>query len=193
MSSSRILTKLMAPVFAIALVVTVVGTAQADSTAPTVTLSEAVTLTAKVVGIDRADRTVILMGPRGNVVEVEAGEEVRNFDQVEVGDDVTITFYESVALYVDAPGSQPEVAAAEVMGRAEKGEKPKGVVLGAIDVSAVIRGIYKYKRELTLQMPDGHMVTTKVDPAIPGFEQLKVGDTVHARVTRALAISVETP
>lgn len=193
MISRRTFSQLAAMIFTAALVFGVVGTAQADSHAPSVSLSEAVTLTAKVVGIDRADRTVILLGPRGNVVEIEAGEEVRNFDQVEVGDDVTITYYESVALYVGAPGSQPEVAAAEVMGRAAKGEKPRGVVLGAVDVSAVIRGIYKYKRELTLQMPDGHMVTTKVDPALPGFERLKVGDTVHARVTRALAISVETP
>lgn len=193
MNSRTVFRQFKALIVTVALGLGVIGTAKADSHAPGVALSEAVTLTAKVVGIDRADRTVILLGPRGNVVEIEAGEEVRNFDQVKVGDDVTITYYESVALYVGAPGSQPEIAAAEVVGRAAKGAKPAGVILGAIDVSAVIRGIYKYRRELTLQMPDGHMVTTKVDPALPGFDRLRVGDTVHARVTRALAISVQTP
>ena len=38
---------------------------------------------------------VTLAGPRGNVVDIEAGDEVRNLDQITVGDKVTVTFYES--------------------------------------------------------------------------------------------------
>ena len=171
---------------------TMLQSAAAES--PTdVALSEAVVVTADVVGIDRADRMVTLVGPRGNVVEIEAGEEVRNFDQIKVGDKVKMTYYESVALYLGIPGSQPEADAAEVVGRAAKGEKPGGVVVGAIDVSATVRGIDKKKRELTLEMPNGHVVTHKVDPSVKAFDTLRVGDTIHARLTRALAIAVEAP
>lgn len=175
---------------AAALSCTMLQSAAAES--PTgVALSEAVVVTADVVGIDRADRMVTLVGPRGNVVEIEAGEEVRNFDQIKVGDKVKMTYYESVALYLGIPGSQPEADAAEVVGRAAKGEKPGGVVVGAIDVSATVRGIDKKKRELTLEMPNGHVVTHKVDPSVKAFDTLRVGDTIHARLTRALAIAVE--
>jgi len=175
---------------AAALSCTMLQSAAAES--PTgVALSEAVVFTADVVGIDRADRMVTLVGPRGNVVEIEAGEEVRNFDQIKVGDKVKMTYYESVALYLGIPGSQPEADAAEVVGRAAKGEKPGGVVVGAIDVSATVRGIDKKKRELTLEMPNGHVVTHKVDPSVKAFDTLRVGDTIHARLTRALAIAVE--
>ncbi len=183
--------QLLTLLFAVVLGSGIAGPALADSYPEGVMLSETVKVTAKVVGIDRADRTVTLVGPRGNVVEIEAGDEVRNFDQIRVGDEIGITYYESVALYLGAPGSQPEVDVTEVMGRAKKGDKPAGVVLGAIDVSAVVRGVHKSNRALTLEMPDGHTVTSKVDPSLKAFDSLKVGDTIHARVTRALAISVE--
>ena len=45
-------------------------------------------ITASVVGIDKEDRTLTLRGPQGNVVTVEVPDEVRNFDQLEVGDTV---------------------------------------------------------------------------------------------------------
>ena len=41
------------------------------------TLATAVVVTAEVVGMDSADRVVTVVGPRGNVVDIEAGEEVR--------------------------------------------------------------------------------------------------------------------
>ncbi len=177
-----------------ALVLAMGGSAQsrADSHAG-VALAEAIVVRADVVGIDRTDRTVTLVGPRGNVVSVEAGSEVRNFDQIKVGDQLKVTYYESVALYLGAPGSQPEVDAAAVVGRAEKGGKPAGMAVGAIDISAVVKGIDKKQREVTLEMPNGNVVTHKVDPAVKAFDTLKVGDTVHARLTRALAIAVESP
>jgi nucleoid-associated protein YgaU len=46
------------------------------------------------VGIDKADRTVALLGPEGDVVEVEVSSEARNFDQIEIGDKVKVEYYE---------------------------------------------------------------------------------------------------
>ena len=40
---------------------------------------------------------------------------------------------------------------------------------------------------------DGKLVTTKVDKSVKGFDTLKKGDTIHARFTEAIAISVEKP
>jgi hypothetical protein len=53
---------------------------------------EAAELSAKVVGIDKATRTVTLKGPKGNVVDVVAGDEVKNFDQIKLGDFVVARY-----------------------------------------------------------------------------------------------------
>ena len=156
-------------------------------------LGEAVVVTAEVLAIDKEDRILTLLGPKKNVVDIHVSEEARNFDQVRVGDQLRIEYYESVAIYLGKPGTQPEADAGLVAARSAKGEKPGGYVVGAIDVSASIVGIDKKKRTLTLVLPEGNVVTTEVDKSVKAFDTLKVGDAIHARLTKAIAISVETP
>lgn len=62
-----------------------------------------------------------------------------------------------------------------------------------VDVSATVQAIDKKKRTVTLKGPDGKLVTTRVDKSVKGFDTLKVGDSIHARFTEAIAISVEKP
>ena len=158
-----------------------------------VELGDGVVVTAKVVAIDRVDRNVMLRGPEGNVVAIEVSQDVRNFDQIEVGDQVKVEYYESVDLYLGQPGQRPEATAGTVVARASKGEKPAGLAVEAVDVSATIRAIDRQKRTVTLQLPDGKQLTTKVDKSVKDFDMLKVGDSIHARYTEAIAISVEKP
>jgi len=47
------------------------------------------------------------------------------------------------------------------------------------------------KREVTLELADGDVIKSKVDPSIKAFDSLKVSVSIHARLTRALAISVK--
>jgi hypothetical protein len=119
-----------------------------------VKLGDGVVITAEVVAIDRVDRTLALLGPEGNVVAVEVGYEARNFDQIEVGDQVKVEYYESVALYLGKHGQKPEETAGLVAARSAKGGKPAGVVVEAVDVSATIKSIDKKKRTVTLKLPD---------------------------------------
>jgi hypothetical protein len=154
---------------------------------------QAVAITAEVVGIDKADRTILLLGPNDNVVAVEVGKEARNFDQIKVGDEVKIEYYEAVALYLGKPGEQADATAERATARSAKGDKPAGVVVETVDMSATVQDIDKTKRTVTLKGPQGNLITTKVDQSVQAFDSLKVGDTVHARYTEAMAISVETP
>jgi len=158
-----------------------------------VELGDVVVVTATVLAIDKQDRILTLLGPKKNVVDLEVGEEVRNFDQVKVGDQLRIEYYESVALYLGKPGTQPEEDAGLVVARSAKGEKPGGYAVGAVDVSASVVGIDKKKRTLTLKLPEGNVVTTTVDKSVQAYETLKVGDAIHARLTKAIAVSVENP
>lgn len=158
-----------------------------------VELGEVAVITAKVVGIDRVDRNVTLRGPEGNVVTVEVSHAARNFDQIEIGDQVKVEYYQAVAMYVGKQGQKPDAVAGLITARAPKGDKPAGVAVETVDVSATVEAIDKKKRTLTLKGPDGKLVTTKVDKSVGGFDTLKVGDSIHARFTEAIAISVEKP
>lgn len=158
-----------------------------------VKVGDAIVVSAEVLAIDKADRILTLLGPTGNVVELEVSEDAKNFNQVKVGDLLSVKYYESVAIYLGVPGTQPEADAGLVVARADEGEKPGVYAVGAVDVSASIVGINKKERTLTLKLPDGNEITTDVDESVKAFDTLKVGDSVHARLTKAFAITVEKP
>lgn len=156
-------------------------------------VGEAIMITAVVLAIDREHRIVTLRGPKGRVVDLVVGEEAHNFDKVKIGDDVSIAYYESVALYLGEHGSAPEAQASVVVKRAAKGDQPAGLAVGVIDVSAKIVAIDLENRTVTLELPDGEIVTTPVTEKVRPLDTLKVGDTIHARLTKAIAISVDKP
>jgi len=182
-------------IFLVALSLAVILPLQVPShvSAQGVEFGDGVVATAEVVAIDRVDRTLALLGPDGNVVAVEVSQAARNFDQIEVGDIVKVAYYESVALYLGKRGQKPEGTASLVTARSAKGDMPAGIAVEAVDISAEVQAIDKQKRAVTLKLPDGRKVTTKVDKSVKAFDTLKVGDSVHARYTEAVAISVEKP
>src|SRR5688572_5456273 len=72
-------------------------------------------VTATVVAVDKATRTVTLKGPQ-RTVDIVAGDAVRNFDQIKVGDRVVAKYVEALTLELKktkAPAdAKGEVAAA---------------------------------------------------------------------------------
>jgi hypothetical protein len=102
-------------------------------------------------------------------------------------------YHESVALYIGPKGQKPDATLGMVVASSAKGEKPAGVAVEAVDVAASAEAIDKKKRTVTLKLPDGKKVTRKVDKSVEAFDTLKVGDSIIARHTEAIAISVEKP
>jgi hypothetical protein len=175
------------------LVILVTGPVTTVKAQQGVELSEVAVITAKVVAIDRVDRHVTLRGLEGNDISIEVDHAARNFDQIQIGDQVKVAYYESVALYLGKPGQQPDAAAGMVVARSAKGEKPAGIAVEAVDVAATVQEIDKENRTVTLKGPHGKLVTLKVDKSVKGFESVMKGDSIHARYTEAIAISVEKP
>ena len=160
---------------------------------PSYQAEEVATASGKVVGINRANRTVSVMGPEGNVLVVKVGKGAQNFDRIRVGDIVRLDYYESVAVYVSSDGKPPEAEVAAVALAAPKGQMPAGEVVEVTDVSATIQSINPVKRVLRLKGPAGNVFEVKVDKSVQGFGQLKVGDNVHVRHTEAIAVTVSRP
>ena len=62
------------------------------------TAVRAVVITAQVVSIDKATRTLTLKGPQAGVVDIAAGDEVKNFDQIKLGDFVVARYAQALTL-----------------------------------------------------------------------------------------------
>ena len=152
-----------------------------------------VSATATVKAIDLKTRHVTLQRADGSVVKFVAGDEVRNLPQVKVGDQVTVTYYESLAYEVKKPGTavpgarSPRGWVAPSSGRSRAA--PPG---GVTTLTATIAGIDKEAKTVTLQTADGETTTIKVRHP-EKLDQVSVGDLVEITYTEALAISVEEP
>jgi hypothetical protein len=153
-------------------------------------LDEVIVATAEVVGIDRVDRTLVLLGPEGEVITVEVGHAARNFDQIRIGDEIEATYYQSVAVSIERAGGKLSESDALVAARAPEGSSPGAVVVETVEVSAEIVAIDRLTRKLTLKLPDGRKVKTRVDEDVKIYNDLRVRDLIHVRYTEAVAVTL---
>lgn len=155
--------------------------------------SDGKTIRATVEDVDPATRTVTLKGEGGKTVEIECGDEVRNFDQIKKGDQVTVKYYQSIALGLRKSDEPPSTEVQSAILRSEPGQKPGAGMIKTTQVSATIESIDKATREVTLKGPEGKTKTVKVGDEVKNFDSLKEGDQVVATVTQALGMMVSKP
>jgi hypothetical protein len=154
---------------------------------------EAITATRTVTAVDAAKRTVTLQSGDGTVNSYKLGPEVKNFDQIQVGDMVTTTYAESVAVYVRKSDEKPGADEVRTVEVAPKGAKPGVIVTDTVEITANVEAIDYATRTVTLKGPEGNSRTFSVDERVKNFDNVKVGDELVIRVTEALAIKVEKP
>jgi hypothetical protein len=150
-------------------------------------------ITATVTGIDKAEHFVTLRGPKGNEVTIEAGPEVKNFDQLKVGDQVTATYQSAAALEIlPADSGTPGVETSEGTAAAPKGSKPGIEGQQSVTVTSKLTAIDLKKHTVTLLGPDGNSrVITVRDPARQArMSGLKVGQLVRITYVEAIAVKV---
>jgi hypothetical protein len=155
------------------------------------TIVQAAELSAQVVAIDKATRTVTLKGPKGNVVDIVAGDEVKNFDQIKLGDFVVARYAQALTLELrktKVKAGEPTVTEGAV--RAKPGERPAGAVGREVTAIAEVIGVDPKKSTITLKGPRGNVVTLNVQNP-DQFKVVKKGDQVEVTYTEALALSVE--
>lgn len=151
---------------------------------------QAAELSAQVVGLDKGTRTVTLKGPKGNVVDVVAGDEVKNFDQIKLGDFVVARYVQALTLELRKSTGIRQKSEIEDAARAKPGERPAGAVARQVTVLADVTGVDPKKKTITLRGPKGNFVTLDVQNP-DHFKVVKKGDQVEVTYTEALALSVE--
>jgi len=150
-----------------------------------------VKVSAQVVAIDAASRVVTLKGPKGNVVDIVAGDEVRNFAQIQVGDLVVARYVQALTLELKkTKAGVRQSRESEAAVRAQPGERPAGAIGRQVTILADVVGVNRKTKTISLKGPKGNVVTLDVHNP-DQFKVVKVGDQVEAIYTEAVAVSVE--
>jgi len=155
-----------------------------------VAMAESVRASARVMAIDAATRTVTLKGPKGRVFDLIAGEDVKNFDQIKVGDDVVVQYVRGLTMQVRKGDGIRESTESSDAAHAKAGDKPAGAVGRQITIIADVVAVDPKHKTITLKGPKGNVV--ELDVKNPDhFKVVKTGDQVVVDYVEALAISVE--
>ncbi len=153
--------------------------------------AQTIKTSAKIVSIDAATRTITLKRQDGKVSTVVASDELRNFDQLKVGDTVKAEYVQAMALDLKkGGGGKAAVNSGESMSRSEAGQKPGGKAVRQVAVLADVVKVDEKHRTVTLKGPAGNMVDLAVDDPAQ-LKNIKKGDQVQALYSESLAISVE--
>lgn len=153
-------------------------------------VAQTVKITATITAIDKATRDITLKGPQGNEVVVTAGPDVKNFDNMKVGDQVNAQYVEALTLELKKGGGMT-VARSDQGGvlEAKPGQKPGGVAGRQVTIVADVVDVNPAKQSITLRGPKRTVELVVSDPA--QFKLIAKGDQVEAKYTQALAIAVE--
>jgi hypothetical protein len=152
-----------------------------------------VTIRATVEAIDYQSREVTLRGPRGNAITFTADERVRRLNEIRAGDEVVADYYVSLATELREPTAEEKESPLTVVAGAAKAPPslPPGVG-GVSQIRAVVTvvGIDRPAQTVVVRGPLGRYAAVRVADAAR-LEKLRLGDTVVATYTEAVAISVE--
>jgi Cu/Ag efflux protein CusF len=146
---------------------------------------------ATIVALDPATRGVTLKRQDGKVVSIQLSEEVRNFDQLKVGDKVRAEYSQALALQLKkGGGGKPAADVGEALKRSQPGQKPGGEAVHQVTVLADVVSVNHKTKLVTLRGPQGNLVELAVDDPAQ-LKNIKKGDQVEALYSESLAIKVE--
>jgi hypothetical protein len=154
-----------------------------------VEMAQAMEGSAVITAIDKATRAITLKRAKGDEVRIVAGSEVKNFDQLKVGDTVNVTYVESLALELKKGGGM-KVEKTEKAGAvgAKPGATPAGLAGRQVTVVGDVIKLDAATQTITVKGPERTVELKARDPE--QFKLIAVGDQIQATYTEALAVSV---
>jgi hypothetical protein len=153
-------------------------------------IAQAVDVTATISAIDAAKREITLKGPEGKEVTMAAGAEVKNFNQLKVGDKVDIQYVEALVLELKKGGGQPVARTQkEDMVTAKPGAKPGATGARQVTVVGAVINLDPATQTVTLKGPQRTAELKVRDPE--QFKLISKGDQIEATYTEALAVAVK--
>lgn len=142
--------------------------------------------------IDSKTREVTLKREDGTLATIVAGEEVRNFPQMKVGDIVEVEIIDALALALEPAHTQVrERVDSYGEQRAKPGEKPGIKTTHLVEAIGTVQEIDTKTRQVTVK----GAVQTVVLQAKEGVDlsKIKKGDNVRAVYVESVSIQVKAP
>ena len=153
--------------------------------------SKPVSVSATIEAIDQANRVVTLKGPKGTF-DMKAPEEMEGFKSLKVGDQVTATYYEAMAVQVRKPGAPAPAAVPPITTTTRQDRKPGSQTRREQTFSVSVEAVDAAAPSITVKGPQGRTVTMKVrDPK--QLQNVKAGDTLDVTYYESLLVKVSRP
>ncbi len=149
-------------------------------------------LQATVVAVDAGERKIELEGSDGTRVITSVGADVRNLEQVEVGDTLNVRYYSGYVLAMAEPGEAGSDMDA-IAGRALEGGRPAGMVGTTTRATVEVLSVEKDGKRVSFRDSEGRVRSVPIyREEVQGFAKaLEQGDLVDVRFSDALTISIE--
>jgi hypothetical protein len=168
-------------------------TSTAVATAPgKAVIAQTTKASAVIVGLDATNRIVTLKTAKGRIFEVVCGPEVKNFDQLKVGQKVHAEYTEALSLELKkSSGKAASASAKAASAAAEPGQQPGGAAGRQVTVLADVVAVDHKTHLVSLRGPQGNVHDIQVnDPE--QLKNIKKGDQVEVVYTEAVAVMVDT-
>jgi hypothetical protein len=151
--------------------------------------TQTVTLSGTVATIDHDKRMVNIKKADGSFETVDVPPGAKRFDELKVGDKVSITYNNNVSARLKPPGEAP-VNTATGTSTAGQGERPGGTAAMQRTMTATIDAIDKNAQSITFTGPNGWKYSRHiVDPTV--LDKVKVGDKVDITWATDVTVSVQ--
>src|SRR6516225_7811422 len=151
--------------------------------------TQTVTLSGTVETIDHDRRVVNIKTPDGKFQTIDVPPAAKRFDELKVGDKVSITYNNTVSARLKPPG-EPPVNTATGTTTAGQGERPGGTASMERTMTATISGIDKSASSITFTGPNGWKYSRRVvDPTV--LDKVKVGDQVDITWDTNVTVAVQ--
>lgn len=148
-----------------------------------------ITLSGTVETIDHDKRVLTIKTADGKFETLEVSQSAKRFDELKVGDKVSVTYNNNVSVRLKPPG-EPAVDTGSTAKIGTEGTRPGGTMGVNRTMTATIDSIDRSTSSITFVGPNGFKYSRHVvDPAV--FDTVKVGDKVDINWNTDLTISVE--
>jgi|SRR5688572_16076062 hypothetical protein len=183
----RLLTTMLAAALALP-----VGAIADQATKPAakepLTRAQSVEARATVTAIDPGTRMVTLKTEGGELLDVQAGPEIKNFDKIVVGDVVKATYTESVAFQI-VPKGESAGGATQTVNRIPGGAE----VADQVTTSFKVASVDPTTNVLWVTLPNGNTKEIHVQEpdAQARLKTLSPGNVVSVTYTESVAVQLE--
>src|SRR4029453_6973856 len=136
-----------------------------------------------------AKRSVKNKKADGSFETVDVPPSAKRFDELKVGDKVSITYNNNVSARLKPPGEAP-VNTATGTSNAGQGERPGGTAAMQRTMTVTVDAIDKNASSMTFTGPNGWKYSRHiVDPSV--FDKVKVGDKVDITWATDVTVAVQ--